>query len=80
MATRREFIQSLPAVGTAFAVAGQIMLDDGPASAETQPQSPSPVKGHFHPKGKAPSEFTLNVLRQARGELPFGDTKDFEEQ
>ena len=79
MATRREFIQSLPAVGTAFAVAGQVFLDDGPASAQTQPQSPPPLKGHFHPKGKAPSEFTLNVLRQAREGLPFSDTRDFEE-
>jgi alkyl sulfatase BDS1-like metallo-beta-lactamase superfamily hydrolase len=80
MATRREFIQSLPAVGTAFAVGGQLLLDDGPASAQTQPQSAAPLKGHFHPKGKAPSKFTLEVLRQARAGLPFGDTRDFEEQ
>jgi alkyl sulfatase BDS1-like metallo-beta-lactamase superfamily hydrolase len=79
MATRREFIQSLPAVGTAFAVAGHVVLDDGPASAQTQPQSPAPLKGHFHLKGKAPSKFTLDVLKQARNGLPFSDTRDFEE-
>jgi alkyl sulfatase BDS1-like metallo-beta-lactamase superfamily hydrolase len=38
------------------------------------------LAGHFHPKGKAPSRFTLDVLTQARGGLPFGDTRDFEEQ
>jgi len=34
---------------------------------------------HFHPKGKQPSEHTLKVLEQARGTLPFSDTRDFEE-
>ena len=80
MSTRREFIQSLPAVGTAFAVAGHVILDDSPASAQTQPQSPPPLTGHFHPKGKAPSKFTLEVLKQAREGLPFADTRDLEEQ
>ncbi len=79
MTTRREFIQSLPAVGTAFAVAGHVVLDDGPANAQTQPQSPAPLQGHFHPKGKAPSKFTLDALKKAREGLPFSDTRDFEE-
>jgi alkyl sulfatase BDS1-like metallo-beta-lactamase superfamily hydrolase len=30
--------------------------------------------------GKAPSKFTLEVLKQAHASLPFGDTRDFEEQ
>ncbi len=34
---------------------------------------------HFHPKGKAPSEHTLEVLDQARAALPFNDRRDFEE-
>jgi alkyl sulfatase BDS1-like metallo-beta-lactamase superfamily hydrolase len=80
MGTRREFIQSLPAVGTAFAVAGQVLLDDSAASAQTQLQSPPPLQEHFHPKGKAPSKFTLEVLHQARQGLPFADQRDFEEQ
>lgn len=79
MATRREFIQSVPAVGTAFAVAGRIILYDNPANAQTQPQSPPPLKGHFHPKGKAASKFTQEVLKQAREGLPFADARDLEE-
>jgi alkyl sulfatase BDS1-like metallo-beta-lactamase superfamily hydrolase len=80
MSTRREFIQALPAVGTAFAVAGHLVLDDSPASAQTQSQTADPLKGHFHPKGKAPSKYTLDVLKQARTGLPFGDQRDFDEQ
>jgi alkyl sulfatase BDS1-like metallo-beta-lactamase superfamily hydrolase len=78
MSTRREFIQTLPAVGTAFAVAGQLILDDSPANAQTQSQAPAPLKGHL--KGKAPSKYTLDVLKQARTGLPFSDTRDFDEQ
>lgn len=72
MTTRRQFVQSLPA----FAVAGHMVLGDGTALA----QEPAPLKGHFHPKGKAPSKFTLEVLRTAKHELPFADRRDFEEQ
>ena len=72
MSTRREFVQSLPA----FAVASHMLLDGTPAEA----QPPSPAEGHFHPKGKAPSKFTKEVLRKAKASLPFGDTRDFEEQ
>jgi alkyl sulfatase BDS1-like metallo-beta-lactamase superfamily hydrolase len=80
MSTRREFIQTLPAVGTAFAVAGQLVLDDSPANAQAPSQSPTPLKGHFHPKGKAPSKYTLDVLKQARTGLPFADKRDLDEQ
>ena len=38
------------------------------------------MKGHFHPKGKAPSKYTLDALKQARTGLPFADTRDFDEQ
>jgi hypothetical protein len=72
MSTRRQFVQSLPA----FAVAGHMLLGEGPARA----REAAPLKGHFHPKGKAPSKFTLEVLRQAKAKLPFADRKDFEEQ
>jgi alkyl sulfatase BDS1-like metallo-beta-lactamase superfamily hydrolase len=76
MSTRRDVITSLPALGAAFAVAGRIALDDSPAMA----QPAAPLQGHFHPKGKAPSRHTLEVLRNARGGLPFSDTRDFDEQ
>jgi alkyl sulfatase BDS1-like metallo-beta-lactamase superfamily hydrolase len=38
------------------------------------------TEGHFHPKGKAPSEHTIAVLEEARKTMPFSDKKDFEEQ
>ena len=34
---------------------------------------------HFHPLGKPPSEHTLKVLEQAAKELPFSDTRDYDE-
>ncbi len=76
MTTRRGFIAGIPAAGAAFSVAPHILLDEGPARA----QSAAPAEGHFHPKGKAPSEHTLKILAKARETLPFSDRKDFEEQ
>ena len=76
MTTRREFIGSLPAAGAAFAVASNFFLEPSSARAQTA----TPLAEHFHPKGKAPSKFTLDVLRQAKGTLPFADERDFEEQ
>jgi alkyl sulfatase BDS1-like metallo-beta-lactamase superfamily hydrolase len=76
MSTRREFIQSLPSAGAAFAVAGHVVLNESPAHA----QPSAPLRGHFHPKGKAPSRYTLDVLKQASSGLPFADKRDFEEQ
>src|SRR4029079_10744697 len=46
---------------------------------QARAQQIDPLAGHFHPKGKAPSKFTLEVLDQAKGSLPFGDKRDFEE-
>jgi len=34
---------------------------------------------HFHPKGKVPSEYTLKVFEEAKANLPFSDTRDFDE-
>jgi alkyl sulfatase BDS1-like metallo-beta-lactamase superfamily hydrolase len=76
MTTRRDFMKAVPTVGAAFAVAGRIVLDDSPAYAQSASVPPA---GHFHPKGKAPSEHTLKVLAAAREGLPFDDTRDFEE-
>ncbi len=36
--------------------------------------------GHFHEKGKPPSEHTKKILRDARAGLPFADRRDFDEQ
>ena len=51
MTTRRQFVQSLPA----FAVAAHITGEGDAAVAAPAPAAPA--AGHFHPKGKAPSEF-----------------------
>jgi len=74
--TRRQFVKALPAAGAAFAIARHVVLDESPAMA----QEAAPLKGHFHPKGKAPSKFTQEVLKQAKKTLPFADKRDFEEQ
>ena len=34
---------------------------------------------HFHPKGKMPSKFTVDLQNDLRGSLPFEDQRDFEE-
>jgi alkyl sulfatase BDS1-like metallo-beta-lactamase superfamily hydrolase len=74
--TRRQFLGSVPATGAAFALGGAL-LSEGPAHAQ---ESPAPLAGHFHPKGKAPSTHTVRVIEEAKASLPFADTRDFEEQ
>jgi alkyl sulfatase BDS1-like metallo-beta-lactamase superfamily hydrolase len=76
MTTRREFLEALPAAGAAFAIGGKIVLEGSSARAARE----APLEGHFHPKGKAPSKFTKDILRGAKAMLPFDDTRDFEEQ
>jgi alkyl sulfatase BDS1-like metallo-beta-lactamase superfamily hydrolase len=34
---------------------------------------------HFHPKGKPPSKYTLEIFEEAKQSLPFEDRQDFEE-
>ena len=78
MTTRREFTQTVLGAGAAFAVAGNVVLEGcRPAGDTAGPQAP--LEGHFHPKGKAPSRFTREILEQARATLPFADRRDFEE-
>ncbi|MGB5590164.1 MAG: MBL fold metallo-hydrolase, partial [Gammaproteobacteria bacterium] len=36
--------------------------------------------GHFSPKGKLPSKYTIEKQQQQRKILPFADKRDFEEQ
>jgi len=76
MPTRRQLIQALPAAGAAFAIGHHWLSLEGQAHATPQ----SPLRGHFHPKGKAPSKFTLEGLEKAKATLPFADKRDFEEQ
>ncbi len=76
MTTRRDVLRAIPSVGTAFAVSGKVFLDGSAALA----QEAAPLEGHFHPNGKAPSQYTLDVLDKARDALPFSDRLDFDEQ
>jgi alkyl sulfatase BDS1-like metallo-beta-lactamase superfamily hydrolase len=64
--------------------AGQV----GPAGQETPKPAgqagtgtaaPNPG-GHFDPKGRPPSKYTIDVLTKARAGLPLADKRDFEEQ
>jgi linear primary-alkylsulfatase len=34
---------------------------------------------HFHPKGKPPSKFTIEVIKKARATMNFADKRDFDE-
>ncbi|EKN4181349.1 alkyl/aryl-sulfatase [Yersinia ruckeri] len=34
---------------------------------------------HFHPQGKPPSKYTIDLYNQVKKSLPFEDTRDFEE-
>jgi len=74
--SRRHFIGGLAAAGTAFAIPARMLAEE--VSGRSQPAAP--LKGHFHPKGKAPSKFTVDLLTKAKATLPFGDKRDFEEQ
>ena len=66
MTTRRQFMMSVPAAAAAFALADHLVLDVAPARA----QQIDPLQGHFHPKGKAPSKFTLELLKKANASNP----------
>jgi alkyl sulfatase BDS1-like metallo-beta-lactamase superfamily hydrolase len=72
---RRRFLGGLAAAGSAFSLPATLFGQE--ASSAAQPAEP--LKGHFHPKGKAPSKFTIDILKKAGKTLPFDDTRDFEE-
>jgi alkyl sulfatase BDS1-like metallo-beta-lactamase superfamily hydrolase len=48
------------------------------ADAPSAKPAAAPIK-HFHPEGKAPSKFTLELRNGAKAVLPFEDQRDFEE-
>ncbi len=77
MTTRRDLLASIPATGAAFAIGGSALFDEGQALAQ---EAPAPLATHFHPKGKAPSPFTIEALKTSAANLPFADERDFEEQ
>ena len=46
---------------------------------KTQEQNIEHAEDHYHPKGKVPSEHTIKILEAAKADLPFDDTRDFDE-
>ena len=49
------------------------------ASGFVAAQEASVPEGHFHPAGKMPSKFTLEIREGLKATLPFDDARDFEE-
>ena len=74
MKNPRPLRRLLASAGLALAATSPLAF--APAGALAQSAPP----GHHDPKGKAPSKFTLDVLERSRATLPFGDTRDFDEQ
>jgi alkyl sulfatase BDS1-like metallo-beta-lactamase superfamily hydrolase len=79
MQTRRDFIKTVPISAGAFAVGGSLMLENTALADESTILTTKPHQGHFDPKGKAPSKYTIEVLEKARESLPLQDTRDFDE-
>ena len=79
MQSRRDFLKYAPITAGAFAVGGAFLLENSVQAQEPGILTAEPHKGHFDPKGKAPSQHTLEVLRKARESLPLQDTRDFDE-
>ena len=76
MTTRRQFLETIPAAGAAFAIGSSFGLEGNTARADAA----APLAGHFHPRGKAPSKFTMDILKKSKATLPFHDTQDLDEQ
>lgn len=77
--SRRNFIKAIPISAGAFAVGGTFLLENSVQAQEPAIVTAKPHKGHFDPKGKAPSKHTIEVLKKARETLPLHDTRDFDE-
>ena len=82
MPNRRQVVQGISAALPLSFVVETVTpgaLTGSPAYAQAAANREA-LAGHFHPKGKAPSRFTLELLQQARATLPFADQSDFDEQ
>ena len=73
MKTRISASISLPAMAI-----GMLLSSAAWAAGGGEIVSSDPSK-HFHPKGKFPSEFTIDAQIKQREMLPFDDERDFEE-
>jgi alkyl sulfatase BDS1-like metallo-beta-lactamase superfamily hydrolase len=71
-------ILALTVIIAIFSVFGDMASAAGGGGAVTDPGA---MEGkHFHPKGKMPSKFTVDLQNKQRQSLPFDDKRDFEEQ
>jgi len=79
---RRPFIRALAMASFTLAGCSPADAPDSATSDATPEDGGSGIiaEGHFHPKGKSPSEHTLKVLEEARQTLPFSDRQDYEER
>jgi alkyl sulfatase BDS1-like metallo-beta-lactamase superfamily hydrolase len=64
---------------SALAAAAALAADPHKASTDTTAGSTTREQGHFSPKGKMPSTFTIEAQEQQRKILPLADKRDFEE-
>ena len=67
---RKMAVATLIAIGTVV-VSCAALAETGPAA--------NFGLSHFDPKGKPPSQHTIEILNEARETLPFSDTRDFDE-
>ena len=73
MAAKQTILAGLTFFVLVLGLAGSFAL-----AAEKTP-APKGPGGHYHPKGKLPSKFTITLQNGLRKSLPFEDKRDFEE-
>lgn len=64
-------------IAISFVLGSATAFAAGGGAAKTDPKAMSGE--HFHPKGKLPSTYTIELQNQLRKSLPFDDKRDFEE-
>ena len=71
-------ILALTVIISIFSMLGGMAFGAGGGSVLTDPGAKEGK--HFHPKGKMPSQFTVQKQNNLRQTMPFDDKRDFEEQ
>lgn len=75
MKHRRSTIKLLTAVVVSCAFISNLALSESYSYAQDSKAAPE----HFHPEGKAPSKYTIELRNGLKATLPFEDKRDFEE-
>lgn len=71
----RQSTIKMTAVGISCAFISYLALSDSYGYA----QNTSGLPEHFHPEGKAPSQYTIELRNSLKAALPFEDQRDFDE-